>query len=511
MKIYLVGGAVRDRILGLDPKDLDYVVTGSTTEEMSALGYKQVGAHFPVFLHPQSGDEYALARKETKVTEQVLNSDFKFDTFNVSLEDDLARRDLTINSIAMDENTYIDPFNGIEDLKNKILRHTSPAFIEDPLRVLRVARFAARFDDFIIHPSTIEIMKKLVNTPEFRQLSSERVFGEMNKALKQKKPSRFFEVLKEVGGLDHFFPELKQLIDIPQRPEYHPEGCVWTHTMLVVDHAASANSDIRCVYSALVHDLGKGITPAEKLPSHTGHEEAGLPLVRAMGERLHVPNDWTEAALVVTAHHLKIHRLKEMRANSIVKMFYEIDAFRKPHLVSLLARCCEADDMGKNRADYDNGILLEEYFKTVRDISFKDIREGLKGKAIAHEIRSERVRMLSNIMKTSSAQPISLPKKISFINIIKYQFCSEIIRFAKTSDTDKNKVEFMTGASKGEVDKIFSYDLEELSLERILAFIENMIIAGAEFNLDNSWDQIKMRSEKFAKKLRKRTSDGKKN
>lgn len=394
MKIYLVGGAVRDRILGLDPKDLDYVVTGSTPEEMSALGYKQVGAHFPVFLHPLSGNEYALARKETKVTDKVLNLEFKFDTNNVSLEEDLSRRDLTINSIAMDENTYIDPYNGMEDLKNKILRHTSPAFIEDPLRVFRIARFAARFSDFTIHPSTIKIMKQLVTTPEFKQLSNERVFGEMEKALKQKEPSRFFEILREVGGLDHFFPELKQLIDVPQKPEYHPEGCVWTHTMLVLDYAAVANSDIRCVYSALVHDLGKGITPAEKLPSHPGHEEAGLPLVKSMGERLHVPNDWTEAALVVTAHHLKVHRILEMKANSIVRIFYEMDAFRKPYLVEILARACKADDMGKEREDYKQGELLMKYFAEVKGIGFKDIRPGLKDKAIANEIRAERVRKL---------------------------------------------------------------------------------------------------------------------
>lgn len=397
LKIYLVGGAVRDRILGLEPKDLDYVVCQATEEQMIGRGFKKVGSHFPVFLHPETGDEYALARKEIK---SDGSNEFEFDTNNVSLEEDLSRRDLTINSIAMNESgmVYYDPFGGIKDLDSKILRHTSHAFIEDPLRVFRVARFAARFTDFTIHPNTLEIMKRLVGTPEFKQLSNERVFGEMEKALKQKEPSRFFEVLREVGGLDYFFPELKRLIDVPQKTEYHPEGCAWTHTMLVLDYAAGSNSDIRCVYSALVHDLGKGITPIEKLPSHPGHEEAGLPLVKAMSERLHVPNDWTEAALVVTEQHLKVHRLLEMKASSIVRIFYEMDAFRKPYLVEILARTCRADDMGKENEDYKQGDLLVNYFEMVKNIGFKDIRSGLKGEAISNEIRAERVRKLKEII-----------------------------------------------------------------------------------------------------------------
>lgn len=402
MKTYLVGGAVRDRLLGLTPKDLDYVVVGSTEKEMLELGFQKTGAHFPVFRHPETMEEYALARTEALAIKGT--STFLVDTHEVTLEEDLKRRDITINSIALSDNGYIDPYGGIKDLENKIIRHTSEAFDEDPLRVLRVARFAARFSDFTIAPETIELMKKIVKTQLFAEISNERIYTEMAKALSYPRPSIFFKVLEEVGGLDYFFPELKKLVGVPQRAEYHPEGCAWTHTMLVLDHASDNSEDLLVRYSALVHDLGKGVTSAEKLPGHPGHEEAGLPLVRELGARLRVPLDWTEAALVVTAQHLKVHRILEMKANSIVRMFYEMDAFRKPHLIEILVRACKADDMGKEREDYEQGEILKSYFAAIKDIGFKDIRPGLKGEAIANEIRAERVRKLSLLVAERSSK-----------------------------------------------------------------------------------------------------------
>lgn len=402
MKIYLVGGAVRDALMGKTPKDMDYVVVGATEQDMLNRGFQKVGAAFPVFLNPINNFEYALARKEKKVEDSGAGAhgSFEFDIADVSLEEDLKRRDLTINAMAQstkvqsfDYMEIIDPYGGLKDLENKVLRHVSEAFAEDPLRVLRVARFAARYPEFTVAPETMDIMRIIVQSDEFKTLSQERIFKEMEGALKCSKPSIFFNVLKDVGGLDHYFPELKALIDVPQRVEYHPEGDCWVHTMLVLDHAAQMGS-IEITYAALVHDLGKGITPAEILPGHHGHEDSGVPLVKAFSERLKVPNNLLDAGILVTKNHLRVHRISEMKPSSVVRMFYEMDAFRKPHLIHILARACEADDMGKNRVEVKQGILLEQYFNVVKDIGFKDIRSDLTGEKIGHEIRALRVRSL---------------------------------------------------------------------------------------------------------------------
>jgi tRNA nucleotidyltransferase (CCA-adding enzyme) len=378
MKVYLVGGAVRDELMGKIPKDKDYVVTDSSPREMRELGYLQVGQSFSIFLNPKTREEYALARGE-------------------SLIEDLARRDLTINALARsEEGELIDPFHGQRDIKNKILRHVSSAFADDPLRIFRIARFLAYNPDFEIAEETSALIKTLVETSEFKELSTERIFTEMKLALKTRKPSLFFQTLLKLGALKYHFPELQNLIGVPQRAEYHPEGDAWVHTMLVLDHAADLSQDLPLRYSALVHDLGKGVTPKKVLPRHIGHEEAGIPLVKRISKRLKVPNDWLEAAVVVTRFHLRVHRIFEMKASSIVRMFYEMDAFRKPYLVKTLALGCEADDMGKMKEAVPQGRYLEECFEKIKDISMEEIPSSLTGKAIGDEIRARRVRRLSS-------------------------------------------------------------------------------------------------------------------
>lgn len=400
----MVGGAVRDMLLGKIPKDLDYVVVGSSEAEMLNHGFKKVGAAFPVFLS-ENGSEYALARTEKKslTTGTNAHAEFDFETNSVSLQEDLQRRDLTINAMAFDveSNTLIDYVNGKTDLENKTLRHVSPAFSEDPLRVFRVARFAARLG-FSVAPETLTLMRQVVAAAEFKTLSFERVCVEMEGALQTEKPSIFFEVLKSVGGLDHYFPELVNLFDVPQKVEYHPEGDVWVHTMLVLDQAANLSPDIRIRFAALVHDLGKGITPQDKLPAHPGHESSGIPLVEQFCDRLHIPNSWREAAIVVTRNHLRVHQIDQAKASSIVRMFYEFNAFKKPELVAILARACEADDLGKNRVAVTQGHTLEEYFQVANSIGFKDIKSGLQGQAISNEIRAERVRHLKTYMEAKT-------------------------------------------------------------------------------------------------------------
>lgn len=379
MKFFLVGGAVRDKLMGVDPKDRDYVVVNGSAEELKKLGLDEVGQKFPIFIHPKTRDEYALARKET-------------------LEEDLSHRDLTMNAIAESrDGKLIDPFGGINDIQNKIIRHVVPGFAEDPLRVFRVARFATKYADFTIAPETIELMKEVVQTPEFLQIAPERVFNELKLALSYEQPSRFFKVLKEVGGLRHFFEEIAQLIDVPQNEKYHPEGDAFIHTMLVLDHASILSVDLKVRFSALVHDLGKGATPKKTLPKHIGHEARGIDLVKRISRRLLIPNDWLELALIVTKQHLKVHRLQEMKASTIVDMFYEMDAFRKPYLVNQLALACNADNLGKLRKDYPQGNLLKEYFEVIK-VS-PHFPSQLQGRAIADEIRLQRIQSLKSHLK----------------------------------------------------------------------------------------------------------------
>src|SRR4030042_1567361 len=312
MEIYLVGGAVRDRLLGLPVKDRDWVVVGTTPEAMTALGYKIVGADFPVFLHPETKEEYALARTERK-SGQGYKGFTVYAGPDVTLEQDLARRDLTINAMAEDATgRLIDPFHGAEDLKRGVLRHVAPAFAEDPLRVLRVARFAARFGYPGAH-ETLTLRRTLVEAGEMETLVAERVWSEIERPLGEKKPVRFFEVLRECGALQRLLPELDALFGVPQPPEHHPEIDTGVHTLKVLVQATGLSPDARVRFAALLHDLGKGTTPPEEWPKHRGHEERSVDLVRAVCQRLRTPNEYRDLALLVARYHLHCYRATHLR------------------------------------------------------------------------------------------------------------------------------------------------------------------------------------------------------
>jgi tRNA nucleotidyltransferase (CCA-adding enzyme) len=346
MKVFAVGGAVRDRLLGLPVKDQDYVVVGSTPEEMQRLGYKPVGKDFPVFLHPQTHEEYALARTERKKGRGYRGFEVHAAP-DVTLEQDLARRDLTINAIARSaEGHLIDPFNGAADLKAGILRHVSAAFVEDPVRVLRVARFAARFA-FRIAPETLQLMRHMVESGELDDLVAERVWQELSRGLMEAAPSRMFETLRNCGALAIVLPELDRLFGIPQQARYHPEIDTGVHMMLVIDYAASIETTLPVRFAALTHDLGKGTTPPELLPAHHGHEQRGVALIEALCERLRVPNECRDLAILAARHHGDVHRALELKPGTVLKLLSSVDVFRRPERFDALLRACECDWRGR--------------------------------------------------------------------------------------------------------------------------------------------------------------------
>ena len=346
MQIYAVGGAVRDELLGLPVADRDYVVVGATPDEMAALGYKPVGKDFPVFLHPQTHEEYALARTERKTARGYHGFAFHA-AADVTLEQDLARRDLTINAIAKaDDGTLIDPYNGARDLKAGVLRHVGAAFAEDPVRILRLARFAARFG-FSIADETRHLMRGMVASGEADALVAERVWQELSRGLMEKKPSRMFDALRDCGALARVLPEVDALWGVPQRAEHHPEIDTGVHVMMVVDWAASQNFALDVRFAALTHDLGKGTTPREEWPRHHAHEERSVGLVAALCERLRVPGECRDLALVMAREHGNIHRAAELRAATIVKLLQSTDAFRKPERFARLLLACESDKRGR--------------------------------------------------------------------------------------------------------------------------------------------------------------------
>ena len=351
MKIYTVGGAVRDALLGLPVKDRDYVVVGATPDEMTAQGFRPVGRDFPVFLHPKTQAEYALARTERKSGHGYHGFTFHA-TPDVTLEEDLARRDLTINAIAQDEEGALsDPYGGQRDLHAKVLRHVGPAFSEDPVRVLRIARFAARFADFSIAPETLLLMQQMVADGEIDHLVPERVWAELAKNLGERHCGRFFDVLDACGALQRLFPELARLKGVPQRADYHPEGDAWVHTLMVLDAAAVQTDDVSVRFAALLHDLGKGLTPADVLPRHIGHEQRGLKPAQQLCERLRVPNECRELALLAIRHHGQIHQLERaegMRPDTVARLLKEMDAFRRPERFERLLQVCEADYAGRS-------------------------------------------------------------------------------------------------------------------------------------------------------------------
>jgi tRNA nucleotidyltransferase (CCA-adding enzyme) len=353
VKIYAVGGAIRDALLGLALKDRDYVVVGATPEQMAARGFRPVGKDFPVFLHPQTHEEYALARTERKTAAGYHGFVFHYEP-DVTLEEDLARRDLTVNAMAREvdvDGTLIgpifDPYDGQRDLEARVFRHVGAAFTEDPVRVLRIARFAARFADFTVAPETLALMRQMVDAGEVDALVPERVWQEISRGLMEAQPSRMFTLLRECGALARILPEVDRLYGVPQRADYHPEVDTGVHVMMVLDHAAKHGYALPVRFAALTHDLGKGTTPADILPRHIGHEGRSVDLLKPLCERLRVPNECRDLAVMVAREHGNIHRVREMGAAALVRLLERCDAIRKPGRFAEALQACESDARGR--------------------------------------------------------------------------------------------------------------------------------------------------------------------
>ncbi len=360
---YLVGGAVRDRIMGRPVTDRDWVVVGSTPDQMAELGFKPVGRDFPVFLHPDTHEEYALARTERKTTQGYHGFEF-FSDPDITLEQDLGRRDLTMNAMAMDDKgNLIDPYNGRRDVKRGVIRHVSGAFSEDPVRLLRVARFAARFTDFSVCPDTRGLMAEMVHNGEVDTLAAERVWQEMHQAMQEERFSRFLTELKECGALKRILPEVEALFGVPQVEKYHPEIDTGIHILMSVDAASAMTRDPMVIFAVLVHDLGKALTPRAELPRHRGHEKRGLKPIESLCARLGVPTRFREFALKVCEYHLHCHRIRELRPGTALRVLEAFDGFRQPELVEKFALCCDADRRGRtgheNDGREDTGLMLK--------------------------------------------------------------------------------------------------------------------------------------------------------
>ena len=426
MQIYMVGGAVRDALLGLPVQDRDWVVVGSTPEELVALGYLPVGKDFPVFLHPQTREEYALARTERKTARGYHG--FEISTSpDVTLEQDLARRDLTINSIAAcarsqdagalfdaDLEALIDPYDGQKDVQAKVLRHVTNAFREDPVRILRLARFAARFADFSVAPETMQLMKAMVADGEVDALVAERVWQELARGLMEAKPSRMFEVLRECGALQKLLPEVAKLWGVPQRAEYHPEVDTGVHLMLVLDMAARLATPLPVRFACLAHDLGKGTTPADLLPRHIGHEARSAQLLKGLCERLRVPVECREIADVVAREHGNIHRSSALGAAALVRLLERCDAFRKPRRFADVLLACECDARGRlglEETPYPQrphllGVLAAAQAVVTSVIAEDAQAKGQSGKdigALVHKARIQAVEQAQMVAHTDPA------------------------------------------------------------------------------------------------------------
>lgn len=407
MKIYLVGGAVRDSLLGITPKERDWVVVGATAEQMRALGYKLVGKDFPVFLHPDSHEEYALARTERKTAPGYKGFQVHA-TPDVTLEEDLLRRDLTINAMAQDDDgNIIDPFNGQADLQRRLLRHVSPAFSEDPVRILRVARFAARFasnsikQGFTVADETNQLMRTMVAAGEVDALVAERVWKELERALAESQPQRFFEVLRECGALKKLFPELDALFGVPQPEKHHPEIDTGVHTMLVLQQAAQLSSDIGVRLAALLHDLGKGSTPPSEWPKHIGHEERGVNLVKGLCKRLRIPNDIRDLCVHVCRYHLHCHRALELKPATILKLFQSINVVRQPDRLQHFLLACEADARGRTGFEaiaYPQTGYLRACHEAMRKVDTQELQKmGLTGIELGKALDQLRIEAIKQI------------------------------------------------------------------------------------------------------------------
>jgi tRNA nucleotidyltransferase (CCA-adding enzyme) len=402
VKIYCVGGAVRDRLLGLPVKDHDWVVTGSTPEEMAAQGFQPVGKDFPVFLHPKTHEEYALARTERK-TARGYRGFSVYSAPDVTLEEDLLRRDFTINAIAEDaQGNLIDPHGGRDDLRAGILRHVSPAFNEDPVRILRAARFAARFG-FQIAPETLLLMRGMVNNGEIDALVSERVWQELARALMEANPSRFFTTLRSCGALVKIMPEVDALFGVPQVAQYHPEIDCGLHTMLVVDDAALHNYALEVRFAALTHDLGKATTPADILPRHIGHELRSVNLVKTLTQRLRASGECRELALLTARFHGDIHRAQELRSQTIIKLFQSADAWRRPGRFEQLLQACASDARGRwgsEQEPYPQADYLLQLLAIARSVDAGEIaRLCHDSGTIPMAVQSARINAIETIIK----------------------------------------------------------------------------------------------------------------
>ncbi|MEI5998800.1 multifunctional CCA addition/repair protein [Paraburkholderia bengalensis] len=415
MNIYAVGGAIRDELLGMPVQDRDYVVVGATPEQMIAKGFRPVGKDFPVFLHPDTHEEYALARTERKTSAGYHGFQF-FYAPDVTLEEDLARRDLTVNAMAREVTPdgdligpVIDPFDGQTDLKNRVFRHVSDAFLEDPVRILRVARFSARFTDFTVAPETMALMRKMIEAGEVDALVPERVWQEVSRGLMERKPSRAFQVLRECGALARILPEIDALYGVPQRADYHPEVDTGVHVMMVVDHAAAQNYALSVRFAALTHDLGKATTPEDVLPRHIGHEGRSVDLLKPLCERLRVPNECRDLALLVAREHGNIHRVMETKAAGIVRLFERCDALRKPARFAEALQACESDARG--RLGFEARAYPQAERLRVALVAARAVDAGTVAKAYENEpakikdaVHRERVRAVAKALNEAPSQ-----------------------------------------------------------------------------------------------------------
>ena len=403
MKIYLVGGAVRDRLLQRPAGDRDWVVVGATPAQMEAQGFTAVGRDFPVFLHPKTGEEYALARTERKSGRGYRGFVVDADPA-VTLEEDLQRRDFTINAIACDEDSgaLVDPYGGARDIEQRVLRHVGPAFVEDPLRVLRAARFMARFASlgFTVAPETMELMREIAASGELDTLVPERVWQELRKALVCERPSAFLRTLHEAHALGLILPELEALYGVPQRAEFHPEVDTGIHQEMVSDMAAKlAPGDDLVGFAALTHDLGKGLTPPEEWPRHIMHEQRGINPLKALCARLKIPTEHQQLAEAVCREHLNVHRIDELRDATVLELLGRCDALRRPERVARIALCCEADKRGRlgfEDSDYPQGETLKRLHQAALSVQARDLdTTHLKGPAIGEALAKARVRAIA--------------------------------------------------------------------------------------------------------------------
>lgn len=415
-KTYLVGGAVRDKLLNRAIKDKDHLVVGATVEQMLALGFQQVGKDFPVFLHPKTKEEYALARTERKQGQGYTGFSC-YAAPDVTIEEDLKRRDLTVNAMAMAEDgSIIDPYNGQQDIEDRVLRHVSEAFIEDPLRVLRVARFAARYHSygFTIADETLLLMTNISESGELTSLTAERIWQEMQRSLAEDNPEVFFQVLHHCQALKALWPELDALWGVPNPAKWHPEICSGVHTMMVLKQAVKltntsafkANNEqdkIRVRFAALCHDLGKGLTQQEKWPSHHGHEKAGLPLVEKICQALKIPTQYKQLALKVCEHHLHCHKAFQLRANTLLKIFNHLDVWRKPEEFPLFILACKADFLGRlgfEDRPYPQEEFLAQAMLVASQVNAKAfIEQGITGAAIKDAMTNARLAAIKQVQQ----------------------------------------------------------------------------------------------------------------